>query len=92
MNTNALMTVGAIGFALFALSKVAAKPTPAIATQVGQQQRDSDLTAWNQGLLSQWEHVSTQAQAETHPETDAIFAANQALLSRWEHQYTEGNP
>lgn len=46
MNTNQLMTVGAIGFAGFALWYITRKPGGALPLQPAQQQRDAALVDW----------------------------------------------
>lgn len=53
MNMNQAMTVGAIGFAGFALWKITRKPGGAVTAQPAQQARDTGLTAWNDLLNAQ---------------------------------------
>ncbi|HWI12107.1 MAG TPA: hypothetical protein VNU48_12315 [Burkholderiaceae bacterium] len=53
MNSNNLMTVGAVGFAGFALWWITRKPGGAVTTQPAQQQRDIGLNSWNDLLTGQ---------------------------------------
>lgn len=53
MNTNALMTVGAIAFAGWAVWKTTRKAGNAVASQPAQRQRDADLASWHDLLSSQ---------------------------------------
>ncbi len=46
MNVNTAMTVGAIGFAGFALWHITRKPGGAVSAQPAPRQRDTGLTAW----------------------------------------------
>lgn len=58
-STNQLMTIGAIGFAAFAVWHVTRKPG-AIANQPGQQQRDAGLATWAEQQAAQWTEMSMQ--------------------------------
>jgi hypothetical protein len=61
MNTNQLMTVGAIAFAGFALWYVARKPSGQVATQPGQAARDAGLIGWFNHLSTQQNELATKA-------------------------------
>ncbi|WP_431257215.1 hypothetical protein ACQ86G_21520 [Roseateles chitinivorans] len=55
MNTNQLMTIGAVGFAGFALYYITRTPGKTLASQPGQQQRDAGLQQWiDQQLPTDW--------------------------------------
>ena len=56
MNTNKLLTAGAIAFAGYALWYVNRTPGKAIARQPAQQQRDSGLANW----LSSWTSLENE--------------------------------
>lgn len=57
-STNQLMTIGAIGFAVFAVWQVTRKAPGAIANQPGQQQRDAGLATWNEQQMQQWTEIA----------------------------------
>lgn len=60
MNTNQLMTIGAIGFAGYALWFITRKPGGAVTRQPAQRQRDAGLTAWNDQLQAQENELNNQ--------------------------------
>lgn len=58
---NQLMTIGAVGFAAFAVWTITRKaPAGAIANQPGQQQRDAGLAIWNTQQAAQWTELAAQ--------------------------------
>ncbi|HWH83459.1 MAG TPA: hypothetical protein VNU71_14605 [Burkholderiaceae bacterium] len=57
MNTNSLMTVGAIGFAGFALWYITRKPGGAVTMQPAQRAKDSALTLWNDLQVKQSDEI-----------------------------------
>lgn len=76
MNSNQLMTAGAIGFAAYALYQFvwqSSHKVTTIANQPGQQQRDAGLLVWNQQQLGQWAHMDAQTGLESFPQTAALL-------------------
>ncbi len=72
MNTNQVMTGGAIAFAVFAVYVVMQKQGGgAMSSQPGQQARDAGLQAWNDIQAKQYEDLALQT--------------NQDAFSRMEH-------
>lgn len=57
MNANSAMTVGAIGFAGFALWYITRKPGGAVTAQPAQQARDSALTQWMDLQVAQSDEI-----------------------------------
>jgi hypothetical protein len=64
MNTNQLMTAGAIAFAAFALWQFTRKPGQAVANQPGQQARDVGLATWQEQYATQWQEIDRQTSQE----------------------------
>lgn len=57
MNSNQLMTAGAIGFAGFALWYITRKPGGAVTTQPAQQAQGAALVQWNDLLSTQSDEI-----------------------------------